>query len=267
MRASALVLACLVCVGHARRMRAVSEEEQGKSQALAKLLAAFGPAAAFAPSSAAAPKTTGRTAARASAPLLHKPLESVGEMSAAIPFLKRPPKLDGTMAGDLGFDPMLVSDKFNLEFLREAELKHARVCMLATLGWVAVDLGFRVPFAPAVTSLYAHDAAVEAGPMISMLIPIALVEVLAGIPKVFQILFDPNASPGGYYAFDPLGFGGGVTGDLAEKELANGRLAMLAFSGIVTQAPITGGEFPYTYNGVADLVPPIAGGTMPGFGS
>ena len=33
--------------------------------------------------------------------------------------------------------------------------------------------------------------------------------------------------------------------DLQEKELANGRLAMMAFSGIVTQAAITEGPFPY----------------------
>jgi hypothetical protein len=52
--------------------------------------------------------------------------------------------------------------------------------MLAFAGYVSVDLGFRVPFAPEVSSLYAHDAAVEKGPMLGMLIPIALIEVVAG---------------------------------------------------------------------------------------
>ena len=42
----------------------------------------------------------------------------------------------------------------------QAELKHARVCMLATLGWVAVDLGFTMPEAPKVSSLAAHDVTV-----------------------------------------------------------------------------------------------------------
>jgi len=42
---------------------------------------------------------------------------------------------------------------------------------------------------------------------------------------------------------------------------------MMAFSGTVTQATLTGGGFPYTYNGVADLVPPLSMGGMPGFGS
>lgn len=31
------------------------------------------------------------------------------------------------------------------------------------------------------------------------------------------------------------------------KELANGRLAMFAFGGIVTQSVLTGGTFPYLY--------------------
>ena len=74
---------------------------------------------------------------------------------------------------------------------------------------------------------------------------------------------DPDAAPPGDYKFDPLGFGGGKM--MEEKELANGRIAMLAFSGIVTQAALTGNGFPYTYNGVSDLVPPLSMQSMPGF--
>ena len=85
----------------------------------------------------------------------------------------------------------------------------------------------------------------------------------AGTPKAFQLLNDPDAAAGGDYKFDPLGFGGGKM--MEEKELANGRIAMLAFSGIVTQAALTGNGFPYTYNGVSDLVPPLSMQSMPGF--
>merc|ERR1719183_1745746 len=124
--------------------------------------------------------------ARASSPLMQK-------KSEAIPFLNKPPALDGSMAGDIGFDPLEITALVPLNWSREAELKHARVCMLAVAGWVAVDLGFRVPFAPAVTSLYAHDACVEKGPMLGLFFGIAVIEVIAGIPKCFQLLNDPDA--------------------------------------------------------------------------
>jgi len=200
-----------------------------------------------------------------SAPVTRSVSPMMQEKSQAIPFLKKPAALDGSMAGDIGFDPLEISALVPLNWSREAELKHARVCMLAVAGWVAVDLGFRVPFAPAVSSLYAHDACVEKGPMLGLFFAIAVIEVIAGIPKCFQLLNDPDAAPGGDYKFDPLGFGGGKM--MEEKELANGRIAMLAFSGIVTQATLTGGDFPYTYNGVSDLVPPLTFTSMPGFGA
>jgi len=160
------------------------------------------------------------------------------------------------MPGDKGFDPLLLSNIVPLAWAREAELKHARVCMLAVTGYVAVDLGFRVPYAPEVGSLAAHDAAVEKGPMFGLLVVLSLFEIVTGIPKVLQLMNDPDAAPPGDYKFDPLGFGGSA--DLAEKELSNGRLAMMAFSGIITQSALTGGGFPYTYNGAVDFIPPLA---------
>merc|ERR1719460_1030418 len=131
-------------------------------------------------------------------------------MSQALPFLKRPAGLGpvGSMTGDIGFDPLQISDLVPIQWAREAELKHGRVCMLAWAGWVAVDLGFRVPYAPEVSSLYAHDAAVEKGPMTLLLVLIAGFEICTGVPKVFQLLNDPDAAPPGDYKFDPLGFGG-----------------------------------------------------------
>ena len=175
---------------------------------------------------------------RASAPVMMAKSES-------IPFLDQPPALDGSMAGDIGFDPLLLSNVVPLQWAREAELKHARICMLATAGWVSVDLGFRVPLAPDVGSLQAHDAAVERGPMLLLFVVLATIETFAGIPKVFQLLNDPDAAKGGDYKFDPLGFSDSKNiKELQEKELANGRLAMMAFSGIVTQSVLTGGGWP-----------------------
>lgn len=44
--------------------------------------------------------------------------------SRSIPFMERPAKLDGTLPGDAGFDPLGFSNMFELNFLREAEVKH-----------------------------------------------------------------------------------------------------------------------------------------------
>ena len=47
--------------------------------------------------------------------------------------------------------------------MREAELKHGRMCMLAWTGYVAVDLGMRFPGEKyaALTSFTAHEATVS----------------------------------------------------------------------------------------------------------
>merc|ERR1719247_3792953 len=43
---------------------------------------------------------------------------------------------DKTLAGDMGFDPLQLADNSEkLAFYREAEVKHARLAMLAAFGW------------------------------------------------------------------------------------------------------------------------------------
>ncbi len=54
----------------------------------------------------------------------------------AIPGTERPKNLDGTLPGDIGFDPLGFSNVIDIRWLREAELKHSRVAMLAFLGFI-----------------------------------------------------------------------------------------------------------------------------------
>ena len=51
------------------------------------------------------------------------------------------------------------------------------------------------------------------------------------------------------FGFDPIGFSSDpkIKEDLQMKELANGRLAMFAFGGVVTQSVLTGNSFPYLF--------------------
>lgn len=65
--------------------------------------------------------------------------------SKSIPFLLQPANLDGTLAGDEGFDPLGLSAiqdiGVDLYWMREAELKHARIAMIASLGFIAQEKG------------------------------------------------------------------------------------------------------------------------------
>jgi phage tail sheath protein FI len=52
-------------------------------------------------------------------------------MSQALPFLARPAALDGSLVGDVGFDPLgFAKTKSDLLNNREAEIKHGRLAML-----------------------------------------------------------------------------------------------------------------------------------------
>jgi len=61
--------------------------------------------------------------------------------SQALPFINSPATLDGSMAGDRGFDPFgFAENKERLTEMREAEVKHARLAMLAAAGWPLSEL-------------------------------------------------------------------------------------------------------------------------------
>jgi len=61
--------------------------------------------------------------------------------SQSIPFLKRPKTLTQELAGDVGFDPLnfATNNDILIEY-REAEIKHGRLAMLASAGWVFAEL-------------------------------------------------------------------------------------------------------------------------------
>jgi len=167
--------------------------------------------------------------------------------SEALPFLVRRASLGpvGKYVGDVGFDPLGFTEILPIEWLREAEIKHARVTMLAFVGFIFTDF-FHLPGFD-YTTLEAHDACVASGAMSQLLLWIGLLEVVGAI-GVDQTLRGSGREPGDF-GFDPIGFGSDPEKlkDLQMKELANGRLAMFAFSGVVTQSVLTGNSFPYLF--------------------
>jgi len=168
--------------------------------------------------------------------------------SESVPFLVHPKQLDGWVGGEKGFDPLGTTDAIPVYIMREAELKHARVCMLATVGWIATDLGLRFPnpVFQNCTTLSAHDVAVEAGYMGQFLGIIGTIEAYS-----LWLLFkgwggDIKRDAGDFFLGknflpkDPK-----QADEMRLKELENGRLAMLAFSGIVTQAALYETKWPF----------------------
>jgi hypothetical protein len=66
---------------------------------------------------------------------------AAGDKSKAVPFLKQPSLLNGSMVGDVGFDPFdLAENPTLLENYREAEIRHCRIAMLGAAGWPLSEL-------------------------------------------------------------------------------------------------------------------------------
>ena len=213
---------------------------------------------AFAPSSFERAKTT----KLASAP---------EEMSEALPFQKRPHALDGTFAGDVGFDPIgFASDQESLWTYREAEIKHARLAMLAAAGWPLAELFDRklanIIGAPAVVDASERSPSILNGGLgkVNPLYWIAVLGTAAAIDLKQNSLResnDPNYKFPGDLSWDPLGL---YPEDEAEQkrmrlaEIKNGRLAMIAITAFAFQEYVQGyavvAQTPSFFKPVQDVV-------------
>jgi len=158
----------------------------------------------------------------------------------AVPFLERPPALDGSLAGDVGFDPVGFSNYFDLKWLREAELKHGRVCMLAWTGMIAQEAVCLPQFSNGATPIDDFFVVPAAG-LWQVFFAIGAVEFGTNAFKLTPGDMFSEGREAGDFGFDPLGLGKNPAA-LARRRLAevkNGRLAMIAFSGVLHQQLLT----------------------------
>merc|ERR1719198_559728 len=170
--------------------------------------------------------------------------------SRALPWSESPAHLEG-MIGNAGFDPMGLSTPQNIKWMREAELKHGRMCMLAWTGYVAVDLGLKIPGEKyaALTSYTAHAATAKKELFLALLL-VGTADTI-GFTQIYNMMDGEDDRAPGDFGFDPLKLLPGNEEKYKLAELTHARAAMLAFAGVVTQSalPSTFGfgkeTFPY----------------------
>lgn len=174
------------------------------------------------------------------------------------PGSKTPAHLTGVLPGDYGFDPLnLGSDPKDLEWYVQAELMHARWSMLGLAGMIAPEL-IQNPLvdgpmpnwaeAPFYKGYLADSTTLFATQM--FLMNWAEIRRWQDIKNPGSVstdpLFEANKCtgtdvgyPGGGW-FDPLNRGSGSDMmELRTKEIANGRLAMVACFGCLVQERVT----------------------------
>jgi hypothetical protein len=195
----------------------------------------------------------------------NKKTPTLSKYSKSIPFLRRPPNLTGTYAGDVGFDPFNFSSSSpeQLTYYREAEVKHARLAMLAAVGWPLSEL-----YATSLTKFVDKELSIDLSPLLNSndRVPSVLNGGMENISPIwwgfclgFAAAIDlrgvqnaryKNDFEGegeedsssfylpGDYGFDPLGlYPSDEEGQqrMQLAEIKHGRLAMIAVTGFAFQ--------------------------------
>lgn len=165
------------------------------------------------------------------------------EMSESLPFLTRPEKLKGWV-GDVGFDPFSLSEYMDMKWLREAEIKHGRSSMLATVGFVAEQY-VTIPGYEHVDDANLAPSVVGVSAMLQIVFWMGVLEFWTNKGNVTMetMFLDPGREPGNL-GFDPMGLAKGKSeeemNDMKLKEIMNGRLAMFAIGGMIHHNWVTG---------------------------
>jgi len=160
------------------------------------------------------------------------------EKSQSIPFMNASPFLDGSMAADVGFDPLGFADSVeNLSKYREAELRHGRLAMLAAAGWPLSEL-FDVKIAkmmdmdPVIFADNGFRAPSVLNGGMGLISPLYWVGCLAAAAIFEAISISSPKFNAGLY---PKSVSDKDKRWIETAEIKNGRLAMLAITAFAAQ--------------------------------
>jgi Chlorophyll A-B binding protein len=161
--------------------------------------------------------------------------------SRALPFLEAPAALDGTLYADYGFDPLGFATAKNLNTLREAELKHSRLAMVAIGGWpiAEVVLGVLQKAVPPSSTCTGSGCAIDSS-FAAQALPLESIGRFAAVYWCSALLIAAAAEialikrkeqygdelAAGDVGLDPFNL---ASDKMRVAELKHGRLAMAAF--------------------------------------
>merc|ERR1712054_385106 len=135
---------------------------------------------------------------------------------------------DGTLAGDMNFDPLMIADNGEkLAWYREAEVKHARLAMLAAFGWPiseVTNFGKLLTSDGRAPSLLNGGLGEVNGAYWGLVVAIAIFAESKGLDKQYGKQEDYLP---GMLGFDPLG---ADSPSMRNAEITNGRVAMVAIT-------------------------------------
>jgi len=139
---------------------------------------------------------------------------------------------NGKVFDPLGLADMEVYGSKSFEWMRTAELKHGRVCMAASVGWIVTEAGVRWPgalttsgttFASIPNGLEGWAAVPDAGKL--------QILAAAGVIELYNEVKKPHYLNAGMPTF---------TDRRLKAELKNGRLAMIAVASFFAGSAIPG---------------------------
>merc|ERR1711990_189572 len=144
---------------------------------------------------------------------------------------------DKTLAGDAGFDPLDLADTPEaLAWYREAEVKHARLAMLAAFGWPVSEVtnfGKLLTNDGRAPSLLNGGLGDVNGVYWAAVVGLAVYWESQGLDKQFSKKSDYLP---GMLGFDPLG---ADSDSMRNAEITNGRVAMVAITAFALEEALT----------------------------
>lgn len=165
--------------------------------------------------------------------------------------------LEGSSAPLGIWDPLKLSEfgtEKTLKWYRAAEIKHSRVAMAASVGWIINEMGITFPgdvakgvsFKSLGTGIEAWKALPNAGKF-QIILFLGAIEINIEQQKPHYTMADVkigSIEPFDWKFFDPAGFTSTISDSKKERlrlvELNNGRLAMIAVAGFFAASYIDG---------------------------